>query len=150
MYACNYVATVYVDAILNFDTYFYIRKSEVNKDSFIKTDDHIYDELDTYAKLNEKTIMPDSVKMRSPKSDKVIFDTSIIEPPTYQSLAEPRYQSCGAISIARSNLSNDCHIEEDVKSIKDKDCQFTLENTMEQHEEIPKEQEPYSTLHHFK
>ena len=130
--------------------YFYNRESKMNKDSFIKTDDHIYDELDAYAKLNEKTITSGSVKMPSPKSDKVIFDTSGIEPPTYQSLAEPRYQSCGAISIARSNLSNDYHIDEDAKSIKDEDCQFTPEKTMEQHEENCKEQESYSKLHHFK
>ena len=116
----------------------------------MKTHDHIYDELGTYAKLNEKTITSGSVKMPSPKSDKVIFDTSGIEPPTYQSLAEPRYQSCGANSIARSNLFNECHIEEDAKSIKDEDCKFTSEKTTEQHEEIRKEQEPYSKLHHVK
>ena len=121
----------------------------MNKDTFIKTDYHIYDELDAYSKLNAKPVKYDSVKIPSPKSDRVIFDTSGIEPPTYQSLPEPRYQSCGTISTARSNLSTDCHIEEDAKSIKDEDCQLTPEKIMDQ-EEIPKEQEPYAKLKHFK
>ena len=114
-----------------------------------KPDDHIYDELEMYAKLNVKTIM--SAKTPSPKSDKVVFDTQGVEPPTYQPLPEPRYQSCSATSIAKSTHSNDYYIEkEDAKSIKDEDCKFTPEKTMEQHEEISKEQEPYSKLCHFK
>ena len=114
-----------------------------------KPDDHIYDELEMYAKLKEKTIM--SAKTPSPLSDKVVFDTQGVESPAYQPLPEPCYQSCSATSIAKSTHSNDYYIEkEDAKSIKDEDCKFTPEKTMEQHEEICKEQEPYSKLCHFK
>ena len=102
-----------------------------------------------YAKLNEKTIM--STKTPSPKSDKVVFDTQGVEQPTYLPLSEPRYQSCSATSIAKSTHSNDYYIEkEDARSIKDEYCQCVSEKTMEQHEEISKEPEPYSKLYHFK
>lgn len=138
---------------------------KISKDSNSRADDHIYDELDLYSKLNEKNVT--SVKFPSPKDDKVIFDDRKgIEPPGYQPLAEPRYQSCSATSIAKSNHSNDYYIEEDVRSIKDEDCQFTSEKAIEEHEEKiteqyeektieqreenSKEQEPYSKLHHFK
>lgn len=102
-----------------------------------------------YAKLNEKTIM--STKTPSPKSDKVVFDTQGVEQPTYLPLSELRYQSCSATSIAKSTHSNDYYIEkEDARSIKDGDCQCVSEKSMEQHEEISKEHEPYSKLYHFK
>ena len=71
-----------------------------------------------------------SAKNPSPKSDKVIFDTKGSEPPTYQSLPEPRYQSCSATSIEKSH--NDYYIEEDAMSIKDADCQLALEETPKQ------------------
>ena len=82
-----------------------------------------------------------SAKTPSPKSDKVIFDTKGTEPPDYQPLPKPRYESCSATSIEKSH--NDYYIEEDARSINDADCQFTLEKTSKQHE-------PYSKLYHFK
>jgi len=84
---------------------------------------------------------PTSAKTPSPKSDKVIFDTKETEPPDYQPLPEPRYESCSATSIEKSH--NDYCIEEDARSIKDADCQFALEKS-------PKQYEPYSKLHHIK
>ena len=102
-----------------------------------------------YAMLNEKTAM--SAKTPSPKSDKVVFDTKGNEPPGYQSLPAPRYESCSATSIAKSNHSNDYYIEEDARSIKDEDCEISLEKTKEQgHEENFKECEQYCKLKHFK
>ena len=55
----------------------------------------------------------------SPKSDKVVFDTSRIQPPSYQSLPKPRYETCSASSMEKCN---DYHIETDARSIKDEDC----------------------------
>ena len=102
-----------------------------------------------YAMLNAKTAI--SAKTPSPKSDKVIFDTKGIEPPGYQSLPAPRYESCSATSIAKSNHSNDYYIEEDARSIKDEDCEFALEKIKEQdHEEKFKECERYCKLKHLK
>ena len=109
-------------------------------------DDHIYNELDMYTMFNAKTAT--SPKTPSPKSDKVIFDTIGIEP--HQSLPVPRYESCSATSIAKSNHSNDYHIEEDARSIKDEDCEFVFEKIKEQeHEENSKECERYCKLKHF-
>jgi len=51
----------------------------------------------------------------SPKSDKVVFDTSRAEPPSYQPLPILQYKSCSASSM------NDYH---DVRSIKEDDCQL--------------------------
>ena len=117
------------------------------KDSKAKPDYHIHNELDMYAMLNAKTAM--SAKAPSPKSDKVIFDTKGDEPPAYQSLPAPRYESCSATSIAKSNHSDDYYIEEDARSIKDEDCE--IEKTKEQeHEENFKECERYCKLKHFK
>ena len=110
----------------------------MNKDTFNKTDDRINDELGTSGKLNEKPVISDSVKMKRPRSNRVKFVRSGIDPPTFQSLPEPRHQSCGAISIERSNVYNDCHIEEDAKSIIDEDCQVAPEKSMNQ-EEISRE-----------
>ena len=102
-----------------------------------------------YTMLNTKTTMP--AKTPSPKSDKVIFDTKGNEPPGYQSLPAPRYESCSATSIAKSNHSNDYYIDEDVRSIKDEDCEFALEKIKEQeHEENFKECERYCKLKHLK
>ena len=105
-----------------------------------------------YTMLNAKTAT--SPKTPSPKSDKVIFDTKGNEPPGYQSLPAPRYESCrlSATSIAKSNHStNDYHIEEDARSIKDEDCEFALEKSKEQeHEENSKECERYCKLKHLK
>ena len=101
-----------------------------------------------YTMLNVNTAT--SAKTPSPKSDKVIFDTKRIEPPGYQSLPAPRYESCSATSIAKSNHSNDYYIEEDAKSIVDEDCEFALEKFKEQeHEENSKECERYCKLKHF-
>ena len=118
--------------------YFHVRESKVNKDTFNKTDDRINDELDTSGKLNEKPVISDSVKIKSPRSNRVKFVKSGIDSPTCQSLPEPRHQSCGAISNERSNVHNDCHIEEDAKSIIDEDCQVAPEKSMNQ-EEISRE-----------
>lgn len=102
-----------------------------------------------YATVNKKIAM--SAKTPSPKSDKVIFDTQGIEPPSYQPLPEPRYQSCSATSIAKFNQSNDYYIEkEDARSIKDADCQFALEENTKPNEESSKQHEPYCKLYHFK
>ena len=102
-----------------------------------------------YAMLNEKTAM--SAKTPSPKSDKVVFDTKGNEPPGYQSLSAPRYESCSATSIAKSNHSKNYCIEEDARSIKDEDCEISLEKIKEQeNEENFKECERYCKLKHFK
>ena len=95
-----------------------------------------------------KTAM--SAKTPSPKSDKVIFDTEEIEPPGYQSLPAPRYESCSATSIAKSNHSNDYYIKEDARSIKEENAKYVLEKTTDQHEEASKHHEPYCKLYHFK
>ena len=104
-----------------------------------------------YTMLNAKTAT--SAKTPSPKSDKVIFDTKGIEPPGYQSLSalHARYESCSPTSIAKSNHSNDYHIEEDVRSIKDEDSEFALEKIKEQeYKENSKECERYCKLKHLK
>ena len=80
------------------------------------------------------------------KSNNVIFDTEEIEPPAYQSLPAPCYESCSATSIAKSNHSNDYYNEEDARSIKD---ELALEETTEQHGEATKQHEPYCKLYHF-
>ena len=133
--------------------YFYVRELEISKDSNTKQDDHIYDELDLtmYEKLNTAAITT-SNKTPSPKSDKLIFDTKGIEPPAYQPLPDPRYQSCSATSIAKFSINdNDYCIKEDARSIKDEDCEFASDKMTEKHqEEISKEHEQYSKLHHFK
>ena len=100
-----------------------------------------------YSRLNTKIAM--STKSPSPKSDKVIFDTKGNEPPDYQSLPAPRYESCSATSIAKSNLSNDYYIEEDAKSIADKDCEFLEKATKQEYEDKIKENESYCKLKHF-
>ena len=94
--------------------------------------------------------VPNINKTPSPKSDKVIFDTKGMEAPGYQPLPVPRYESCSATSIARSNHSNDYYIEEDARSIKDTDCQLALEMSSKEHEEASKEDEPYCKLYHAK
>ena len=104
--------------------------------------DHVYDELSTFTM---KHMDPLFNKTPSPKSDKVIFDTKEIEPPVYQSLPAPRYESCSATSIAKSNHSNDYYIEEDARSIKENDCQFSSKQYEETHEP-----EPYCKLYHLK
>ena len=116
-------------------------KAPTNEDT-----DHVYDELSAFTM---KHINPSFNKTPSPKSDKVIFDTKEIEPPGYQSLPAPRYESCSATSIAKSNHSNDYYIEEDVRSIKENDCQFTCEKSSKQYEETH-EHEPYCKLYHLK
>ena len=142
----------YIVIIKLFYTYAYLclynRKLKISQGSKTRTDDHIYDELDMYSKLNVKTTMP--AKSLSPKSDKVIFDTKGIEPPAYQSLPKPRYESCSATSIAKSTNSNDYYIEEDARSIKDEDCQFSFEKISKENEENSKQDEPYCKLYHFK
>ena len=80
-------------------------------------------------------------KTPSPKSDKVIFDTKGIEPPDYQPLPKPRYESCSATSIEKSN---DYYIEDDVRSIKEEHGKSTFSN------EQKKQYEPYCKLYHFK
>ena len=85
-------------------------------------------------------------KTPSPKGDKVIFDTKASEPPDYQSLPAPRYESCSSNSIAKSNLSNNYCIEEDARSINDGDCNFALEKSSNHQ----KENEPYCKLYHLK
>ncbi|XP_065898899.1 uncharacterized protein [Dysidea avara] len=80
---------------------------------------HIYDELSMFTMippLAAKNATP------SPKSDKVVFDTSRVQPPSYQPLPKPRYESCSAASMEKYN---DYHIERDVRSIKDEDCYFS-------------------------
>ena len=110
--------------------------------------DHIYDELSLFTM---KHMDPSIVnKTPSPKSDKVIFDTKGIEPPAYQPLPIPRYESCSTTSVARSNHSNDYHIEEDARSITDTDCYFEIEKDSKQHEETSKEHESYCKLYHLK
>ena len=79
---------------------------------------HIYDELSMFT-----MIPPLAVKNAtpSPKSGKVVFDTSRVQPPSYQPLPKPHYKSCSASSMEKCN---DYHIERDVRSIKDEDCYF--------------------------
>ena len=100
-----------------------------------------------YTRLNAKTAM--AAKTPSPKSDKVIFDTKGNEPPGYQSLPAPRYERCSATSIAKSNLSNDYYIEEDARSIEDKDCEFLEKATKQGYEDNMKENDSYCKLKHF-
>ena len=129
------------------------RKSIRSKHSNIKVStnedpDHVYDELSTFTMKHLD--LPNVNKTPSPKSDKVIFDTKKIETPGYQPLPVPRYESCSAISIAKSNHSNDYYIEEDARSIKDTDCQLMMEMNSKEHEEVSKEDEPYCKLYHPK
>ena len=87
-------------------------KIVVQQDAANKDGNHIYDELSMYTMLpfhNGKNPTP------SPKSDKVVFDTSRVEPPSYQPLPIPQYKSCSASSM------NDYH---DVRSIREEDCQL--------------------------
>ena len=70
---------------------------------------HIYDELSLFT-LAVKNATP------SPKSDKVVFDTSCVQP-CYQPLPKPRYESM--------EKCNNYHIEKDDVSIKDEDCHLT-------------------------
>ena len=102
-----------------------------------------------YSMLNTKTAT--SAKTPSPKSDRVIFDTKGSEPPGYQSLPPPRYESCSTSSIAKSTHSNDYYIEEDAKSIKDEDCEFALEKIkeLENEEKLKECDERYCKLKHF-
>ena len=81
----------------------------------------------------------------------MIFDTEEAEAPGYQSLSAPRYESCSATSIAKSNHSNDYayHMEEESKSIKGENSVYALEKTKEQYEEASKHHEPYCKLYHF-
>ena len=80
---------------------------------------HIYDELSMFT-----MIPPLAVKNAtpSPKSGKVVFDTSRVQPPSYQPLPKPHYESCSTSSMEKCN---DYHIERDVRSIKDEDCYFS-------------------------
>ena len=96
-----------------------------------------------------KRMDPSFNKTPSPKSDKVIFDTKGNEPPGYQLLPAPRYESCSATSIAKSNHSNDYYTEEDVRSINENDCQFTFEKSSKQYEQT-QDPEPYCKLYHLK
>ena len=77
-----------------------------------KDGNHIYDELSMYTMLpfhDGKNATP------SPKSDKVVFDTSRVEPPSYQPLPIPQYKSCSASSM------NDYH---DVRSVREEGCKL--------------------------
>ena len=53
--------------------------------------DHAYNELDMSTVLNVKIAMP--AKSPDPKTDKMIFDTKGIEPPTYQPLPKLQYEN---------------------------------------------------------
>jgi len=79
-------------------------------------------------------------KTPSPKNDKVVFDTKEIEPPDYHPLPKPRYESCSATSIEKSN---DYYIEEDARSIKEEHCESTFSKEQ-------KHYESYCKLYHFK
>ena len=89
-----------------------------------------------------------AMSAKTPKSDNVIFDTEEDEPPGYQSLPAPRYESCSATSIAKSNHSNDYvyHMEEESSSVKEENCAYALEKTTE---EASKHHESYCKLYHF-
>ena len=106
----DHMMYIYVHTINDME--YFCRKLKICENSRAKPNhpnDHIYNELDMYTMFNAKTAT--SAKTPSPKSDKVIFDTIGIEP--HQSLPVPCYESCSATSIAKSNHSNDYHIEED-------------------------------------
>ena len=94
-----------------------IPKKPMSSDN--KDPGHIYDELSVFT-----MIPPLAVKNAtpSPKSDKVVFDTSHVQPPSYQPLPKPRYESCSASSVEKCN---DYHIERDARSIKDEDCYYS-------------------------
>ena len=82
----------------------------VVQDAANKDGNHIYDELSMYTMLpfhDGKNPTP------SPKSDKVVFDTSHVEPPSYQPLPIPQYKGCSSSSM------NEYH---DVRSIREEDC----------------------------
>ena len=93
--------------------------------------------------MNARTTTPNKTP-----NDNVIFDMEEAEAPGYQSVPAPRYESCSATSIAKSN-DYVYHMEEESKSIKGENCVYASEKTKEQHEEVSKHHDPYCKLYHF-